>query len=134
MEAALTGGKRLSAFEREALIGKLEAAIYDLDKLLMSGELLVEAAEKRAAEADARPHGICQRCHAALTRTPEELRQHIAIIAEQAHRQQGWPIQAFIEKVSAALQPGDEIVWLVIGGASIRRRDGSGYVVWRADG
>jgi hypothetical protein len=47
METALTGGKRLSAFEREALVGKLEAAIYDLDKLLVSGELIIAAAEKR---------------------------------------------------------------------------------------
>jgi len=133
IEAALTGGKRLSAFDREALIQRTEAAVYDLAAVVIAAGAFVDVANRQLAEAESKPTGICTRCHATLTRTPKELRAHIEAVAEQAYGHQGWPREAFIEKVSAALQPGDEIVWLIIGGASVRRRDGSGYVIWRAD-
>jgi len=133
LETALSGSKRLSVFDREALTQRIDAAIYDLAAVVIAAGAFVDVANRRLAEAEAKPTGICTRCHATLTRTPQELRQHIESVAKQAYQHQGWPVEAFVEKVSAALEPGDEIVWLIIGGASVRRRDGSGYVVWRAD-
>jgi hypothetical protein len=75
---------------------------------------------------------LCARCLHILTRTQEELIaaiEHIAYAAEGS----GWSREIFIEKMTRTMAVGDEVAWVGIRAANIRRADGSIVSVYERD-
>jgi hypothetical protein len=102
------------------------------NELLSLVESIAETAERLlgAREETERP---CWFCGQAPRPTESDLENHIQTAA-QGVGWSAWPKEDFIAKMRAALEVGDRIVHVSVGGAQVRRRDGRIDTVWRRDG
>jgi hypothetical protein len=109
------------------LAEKALAFIQELDG--MTDALLALKADEVAADVTPR---FCERCRHILTHSTAQLNRHIEERADQMMQLSGfWPREHFVRRMHEELSPGDEIIFLGIGRATVLRKNGSHEVIYR---
>jgi len=76
--------------------------------------------------------GLCARCRHTLTESLDQFEAHLQSAADRMLQlTASWPREHFVRRMREELVPGDEIIFLGVGRASVLRRDGSTEVIYQ---
>lgn len=123
--------ERLTKAQRARRYNELVKALDDIHTLLVTSQSELETLIEGHYLADPQ---LCARCLHLLTMTEAQLRKYIDAVAKAASAARLWESEELCwTRLTAAMRPGDEITFIGIGLASLRRVDGTTVAVMQRD-